>query len=298
MGSSRGVRDRAAKACLALVAAAASVTLATVVDAPRAEAAPPVSMEVVFRYTGAAQSWVVPDGITRVTIDAFGAEGGGSPSWQVLPAIRGGLGGYTRAAIGVTPGQTLWIFVGGKGKDGATHGRDSNPPADESQGGFNGGATGGIPLSTLSGAGGGGGGGASDVRIGGVDVSNRVVVAGGGGGSASKLYVPCGLSHGGSGGGLTGANGIAATDDCIGGTGGNQDGTSGSRLFGFGGGGSEVSRTSARVAAEAAVTGVAAADSCAQAVAAAAVSGRVGPRRSATAVPGTAPSCSRPTTRR
>ena len=237
MGSSRGARDRAAKACLALAAAAASVTLATVVDAPRAEAAPPVSMEVVFRYTGAVQSWVVPDGITRVTIDAFGAEGGGSPSWLVLPPIRGGLGGYTRAAIRVTPGQTLWIFVGGKGKDGVTAG-GSNPPPDQSQGGFNGGGTGGIPLAISSGSGGGGGGGASDVRIGGVDVSNRVVVAGGGGGSSSRLNVPCGLSRGGSGGGLIGANGIAATDDCIGGVGGNQDGTTGSGLFGFGGTGS------------------------------------------------------------
>src|SRR5262249_44791423 len=50
-----------------------------------------------FKYTGSNQTFVVPEGITKVTIEASGAVGG----------CYGGEGGVTTATIAVTPGETL-----------------------------------------------------------------------------------------------------------------------------------------------------------------------------------------------
>jgi hypothetical protein len=133
-----------------------------------------------FKYTGAEQSFVVPAGVTKLTIVAYGAMGGGSfqSNFSQLP----GFGARVSSAVPVQPGETLYVFVGGEG-----NGR---------QGGFNGGATGAAW----------GGGGASDVREGGDALSDRILVAGGGGGSgAPGLYEAAG--RGGGGGGTTGQSG-------------------------------------------------------------------------------------------
>jgi hypothetical protein len=126
--------------------------------------------------------WVVPDGVTSVTVDAFGAAGGG----VLYPSspVPGGQGGRTRATISVTPGETLQVNVGGEG--------DSYDDDAAALGGFNGGGDAGS-------FGAGAGGGASDVRRGGTDLENRVVVAGGGGGAAGGG--PCDSAVGGAGGG-------------------------------------------------------------------------------------------------
>lgn len=60
----------------------------------------PSGSEVVctFDYTGAAQSWTVPEGVTQATFDVFGAQGGSEPLGQA-----GGLGGKASATIDVTP---------------------------------------------------------------------------------------------------------------------------------------------------------------------------------------------------
>ncbi|HEY2476523.1 MAG TPA: hypothetical protein VGI19_17215 [Candidatus Cybelea sp.] len=68
-----------------------------------------------FRYTGGRQSFKVPDGVKRITVNALGARGGGS----------GGNGGRVYATIPVTPEEQLTVFVGGQGL--------------QSEGGFNGG---------------------------------------------------------------------------------------------------------------------------------------------------------------
>src|SRR5436190_6532580 len=135
-----------------------------------------------FDYTGGAQTFVVPPGITSVTIDAYGANGGGDPN--DLPNAKGG---EVIATIAVTSGETLVILVGGLG-------------GQFGPGGFNGG-----------GDGGSGGGGASDVRQGGSALPNRVVLAAGGGGATSV--------RGGDGGGTTGAAGGSSSSPC-GGSGG------------------------------------------------------------------------------
>jgi hypothetical protein len=134
------------------------------------------SAQDTFNYTGAQQTWVVPPGVTTVTIQTWGAQGGAN--W----ANNTNFGGYVSADVAVTPGSTLYIYVGGQ--------------ATTTAGGFNGGGNG-------EGAGKGGGGG-TDVRIGGTTYNDRVVVAGGGGGAGywSNLHVV-----GGQGGGLTGGDG-------------------------------------------------------------------------------------------
>lgn len=136
----------------------------------------PTPTPVVFSFTGAMQTWIVPADVTSITVDARGAQGGDGPGGPT-----GGLGGQVIATLTVTAGQTLNVFVGGKG--------------GLPQGGFNGGGNGGHGT---NGGDGGGGGGASDIRIGGVALSDRVLSAAGGGG------VGVDVRAGGAGGGATG----------------------------------------------------------------------------------------------
>lgn len=139
-----------------------------------------------FSFTGAQQNFTVPAGVTSITVEAWGAEGGdGNDEGGAGVPGAGANGGKVTATITVTPGETLAIFVGGQGAAATTVGQDSTGGT----GGFNGGAAGGgdgDPPTSASGAG-GGGGGASDVRRGGTALTDRVVVAGGGGGAVGVL---------------------------------------------------------------------------------------------------------------
>ncbi len=105
---------------------------------------------VTFAYTGAAETWTVPAGVTQATFDLYGAQGG---------TAKGGKGGRVTATVSVTPGAAYQIRVGGAGATATA--------------GFNGGGAG-------SGSG-GGGGGATDVRTS-AGLTSRLLVAGGGGG--------------------------------------------------------------------------------------------------------------------
>ncbi|MBX2907612.1 MAG: hypothetical protein KF744_16325, partial [Taibaiella sp.] len=145
-----------------------------------------------FHYTGGMQTYQVPAGVTKIYVDALGARGGENYYYS-----RPGFGGRVQCEMTVTPGQVLNIFVGGHGRGSAysvTKGSSFTYP-----GGYNGGGNGyGY---------GGGGGGATDVRIGGTALSNRVLVAGGGGGAGYYTSSPYYSEKGGDGGGLTGENG-------------------------------------------------------------------------------------------
>ena len=161
-----------------------------------------------FEYTGKKQTFIVPAGVTRLTVSAHGGEGAGNPTCNYsLP----GLPGRVYAVVRVHPGDKLYVFVGGSGKDG----------------GFNGGSAGG--------AGGYGkfytgntGGGASNVRVGGDTLPDRVIVAAGGGGAGAAFVYRD--ASGGSGGGLVGKGGGTACSTTSGGGGGG--GTQSSRRFG------------------------------------------------------------------
>lgn len=184
-----------------------------------------------FDYTGAPQTWTVPAGVTQVTLDAFGAQGG-------YELAQGGQGGRATAMVTVTPGTTLTIVVGGVGH--------SPWFGEGAGGGYNGGGNGGAPTGWPAEFYGSGGGGASDVRIGGTDLTHRVIVAGGGGGAADT-FGPSGTGSGGAGGALSGGTGGTSNTDCglspscapSGGAGGNQDGTTGSGQLGQGSNGAD-----------------------------------------------------------
>ena len=154
-----------------------------------------------FNFTGSQQTWTVPNGVTSINFTIAGAKGGNGTS-----GIAGANGATLAGALAVTPGQTIFINVGGQGAINA--------------GGFNGGGNGG--------SGAGGGGGATDIRLGGNGLGNRAVVAAGGGGAGrGPSYSPtpgaggtgtfCGSpwGYGGSNGGGCSAG---TSGGCAGGT--------------------------------------------------------------------------------
>jgi len=151
------------------------------------------AQQVTFDFLGSPQTWVVPSNVTSITVDVRGAQGGGNAS---APTPQGGKGGRAQTTLAVTPGETLVIYVGGRGGD-----LDFSGPNTAGPGGFNGGGAGGIDNVDFNAAA-GGGGGASDIRQGGNGLTSRVVVAGGGGGAEC-----CSGAIGGDGGGTTGMSG-------------------------------------------------------------------------------------------
>ena len=62
-----------------------------------------------LNYTGAMQTYVVPAGVTSVTIEAFGAQGAGDNG------TTGGLGAYMSGDFVVNPFDQLKILVGENG---------------------------------------------------------------------------------------------------------------------------------------------------------------------------------------
>jgi len=144
--------------------------------------------EVTFNFTGAQQSFVVPPDVLSIHIQAWGAQGADA---TISTTGLGGLGGFAEGDLAVVPGQTLEIFVGGQG---------ATVVDSFGGGGFNGGGN-----ANATGFERGGGGGASDVRVSGISLNDRVIVAGGGGGANG---VDTGF--GGAGGGLTGGDGGSA----------------------------------------------------------------------------------------
>lgn len=126
----------------------------------------PSGSTVSCRYSTGIHDFVVPVGVTSLTVTAVGGYG---ESTEVF--ARGGRPDRVRATLAVTPGEDLGLAVAGNGIG--------------QSGGFNGG-----------GDGCSGGGGASDVRRG-MTLASRVIVAAGGGGAG------CGDSGGAGGAGST-----------------------------------------------------------------------------------------------
>ena len=76
-------RMLAVRAALAMAAALGGLALA----------APASAKTRTFNYTGAAQTWTVPAGVTQATFDLFGAQGGGNLGSSIFAP---GLGGHPR----------------------------------------------------------------------------------------------------------------------------------------------------------------------------------------------------------
>ncbi len=84
-----------------------------------------------------------------------------------------GFGGFSLGVVNLNSGQTLSIYVGGQGQLLSTG----------SAGGFNGGGASQTIISRQINFR-GSGGGATDIRLGGENLANRIIVAGGGGAGA------------------------------------------------------------------------------------------------------------------
>lgn len=116
-----------------------------------------MSTTVRHQFTGQPVQFTVPPGVTGIDVDATGASGAG-----LLTIGRDyGRAARVRALLAVTPGEVLWLYVGGLG---------------DGQQGWNGGGRSGTSQEY--------GGGATDIRRGGQGLQHRILVAGGGGASA------------------------------------------------------------------------------------------------------------------
>lgn len=131
-----------------------------------------------YKYTGALQKFIVPNRVTSIQVNAIGAKGGTGGSGQ-----PGGAGANITSTINVTPGQVVYVVVGG------FPGQSANAKY-----GFAG--NGGLADNT-SGFGGAGGGLSGVFNSITPSTASALVVAGGGGGGAGT-------------GGTTGYNGGAA----------------------------------------------------------------------------------------
>ena len=152
-----------------------------------------ISNFVTFCEAGSFE-YCVPDNVNEIDVCLAGAGGGQGFNIDWINGCfgfrcpgfgaPGGDGSLVTATISVTPGEIIYINVGGGGRGGSSA-VPGTPSTYASFGGFNGGGTGSIynpnAFDDLP-HGSGGGGGASDIRVGGNSLNDRVVVAGGGGG--------------------------------------------------------------------------------------------------------------------
>ena len=127
-----------------------------------------------YNYTGSYQTFHVPR-TGYYSITAYGAQGGRyglqsdtyNCSWGgVALTAEAGRGAMVTGTVHLNAGDTLYVYVGGKG-------------SDRSSGYYNGGFNGGGGTRNA-----GAGGGATDVRTTIGDMNSRIIVAGGGGGAS------------------------------------------------------------------------------------------------------------------
>lgn len=121
----------------------------------------------LFSYTGAIQQFIVPNRVTAIQVNAIGALGGIGGGGQ-----PGGAGANITTTLNVTPGQVLYIVVGGFPGQSATakYGFAGNGGSNSSGTGY-----------------GGAGGGLSGVFTSSSPATaNALVVAGGGGGGSGS----------------------------------------------------------------------------------------------------------------
>lgn len=167
-----------------------------------------------YSFTGGEDCYEVPAGVHSLQVEATGAPGAGNtPDATAV----GGLGAIVTGTVAVTPGQTLYVNVGGPGQPAA--------------GGFNGGGNG--ITSSVGGFGtsrSGGGGGGTDLRTCSrsavscpsvTTLGSRLIIAGGGGGAGAVGSQGGGTGGGGGGSALNGQSGVSSSG-VIGGAGGTQ----------------------------------------------------------------------------
>lgn len=135
--------------------------------------------KTTFNYTGDVQKWLCTESGTY-KLTAIGAGNGDTQHG----------GGLMIGTMYIESGTILYVYVGGSGKNGNN---------GTYAGGFNGGGSG---LSKSAADNVSGGAGATDIRLGGTTLSDRVIIGGGGGGKAA--FGESGSSMGGYPSGGTG----------------------------------------------------------------------------------------------
>jgi len=141
-----------------------------------------------FSYTGADQTYVIPAGVTSITLYMWAAGGQGTTTSN--GSFYGGAGAYIQGNLTVTPGETLTIYVGQKGPVGFG--------SAYKNGGFN----------DTTDQGCGGGGGRSGIARG---STNIIAVGAGGGGGGSGNGGAGGITEGNAGGGTNPGGGGTQT---------------------------------------------------------------------------------------
>lgn len=133
-----------------------------------------------FNAVGSEQTFSIPEFVDLVRLKVYGA-GGADGSTEEGARGLGANGGYAQGDTNVTPGETLYLYVGSAGTTGGDGG-----------GGWpNGG--GGAKLKedgtnfSAANVDAGGGGGSSDVRQNGNTLSDQIILAGGGGGGGNAV---------------------------------------------------------------------------------------------------------------
>jgi general secretion pathway protein D len=72
----------------------------------------------IFQEADVTKPFVVPNGVTKINVELVAGGGGGGVGSELYSAGSGGSGNYHRAVLAVTPGETLWTYVGGGGAGG------------------------------------------------------------------------------------------------------------------------------------------------------------------------------------
>jgi uncharacterized repeat protein (TIGR01451 family) len=212
VGNGRGI-SRWVILCRPFSVPAALLTLCALVAVPASAEPAPAAAPclpgpgftdcLVFGYTGADQRFVVPEGVTSLSAQLWGA-GGGTVSGDGTGRRAGGAGGFTAGAVSVSGGELMTITVGAGG-------------ASDGMPGYGGGGAGGTSAHGVT----GGSGGGMSALWEGPSGSTPLLVAGGGGGAGTGSGSVRGNETG------AGANGDLATAISGGAGGGVDGGTSG-----------------------------------------------------------------------
>lgn len=176
----------------------------------------------IYDYTGNSQEYVVPPGISSITVKMWGAGGG---SGDNRDGGNGGGGAYISGILNVSPGEQLTILVGQGGNAGLSLTGSPNQ--------FNPVVFGGGGRGRQDNRGGGSGGGYSGIFRGDVSQANALSIAAGGGGGAGSGQQSGSNADRYRGGGGSAVNGTGILSTLQGGQGGGI--TAGSYTGGCGG---------------------------------------------------------------
>jgi hypothetical protein len=195
-----------------------------------------------FTYTGNLQTFTVPADITAITVHMWGAGSGNqnnSPSIGTTPTTNGASSpaGYTTGNLAVTPGQVIYVVVGGVAQTSTVRGRGSTGATGAGGGGFSALFSSDptsltvtqLQAALIGLAGGGGGAGLNGGGFGGA--GGGLSGDGGRNTAGTVLIVGATQTTGGGAGALQGSLLTAATS--------SQGGGGGGGYFGGGGGGNQ-----------------------------------------------------------